>query len=286
MSLYRFPVARYIILTYTPKAAQLANKCLEMAHDWLITMERPDNIDDHEFSLVICYASGFFVHNGILWKHDSQGAHKRVFYGSQRTDTMLATHNNTRHHGFYAMHALLVKQYWWPFMSCNIAWFVWTCHICQIRQTCQISIPPIIATLAPLFVKMYMDTMHLPQSSSFSYIIQGRCSLSHYLEFWMLRKETAQSIGDWIFQNILCCWGTLVEIVSDNGKPFIAARGHLASKYHIKHIQISGYNSHANGIVERSHFDVRQALFKASDGAQNRWSQSAQSVFWSEHVIP
>ena len=268
------------------EAALLADKRLEMAHDWLITMERPDDIDDHEFSLVIRYASGFFAHDGILWKRDPQGAHKRVLYGSQRTNAMVAAHDDTGHRGFYATHALLAERYWWPFMGRDIAWFVRTCHVCQIRQTRQIAIPPIVATPAPLFAKIYMDTMHLPRSGGFSYIVQGRCSLSHYPEFRMLHKETAQSLGDWIFQDILCRWGTLVEIVSDNGKPFIAALGHLASKYHIKHIRISGYNSRANGIVERSHFDVRQALFKASDRAQNRWSQSAQSVFWSERVTP
>jgi len=31
----------------------------------------------------------------------------------------------------------------------------------------------------------------------------------------------------------------------------------------INHIQISGYNSHSNGLVERPHFDVWQSLFKA-----------------------
>ena len=98
----------------------------------------------------------------------------------------------------------------------------------------------------------------------------------------MLHKETAQAIGDWIFQDVLCRWGALTEIVSDNGKPFIVALTYLEKKYHIKHIRISGYNSRANGIVERSHFDVWQALYKAADGEQNKWSQVAYSVFWSE----
>jgi hypothetical protein len=71
----------------------------------------------------------------------------------------------------------------------------------------------------------------------------------------------------------------LVEIVSNNGKPFIVALSHLEKKYHIKHIRISGYNSHANSIAERSHFDVQQVLFKASDGEEHKWSQVAQSVF-------
>ena len=128
--------------------------------------------------------------------------------------------------------------------------------------------------------------MHLPRSNGFNYIVQGRCSLTHYPEFHMPRKENAQALREWIFQDVLCRWGTLVEIVSDNGKPFIAALGYLEWKYHVKHIRISGYNSRANGIVKCSHFDVRQALFKAADGEQGRWLQAAHSVFWSERVTP
>jgi hypothetical protein len=36
--------------------------------------------------------------------------------------------------------------------------------------------------------------------------------------------------------------------------------------------------------VERSHFDVRQSLFKAVDGDQKRWSLGVHSVFWAERV--
>ncbi len=105
----------------------------------------------------------------------------------------------------------------------------------------------------------------MPCSGGFTFIIQGHCSLTHYPEFCMLRKETAHAIGEWIFQDMLCRWGTLCEIVSDNGKPFVTTLGQLEKKYHIKHIQISRYNLHANGIVEWLHFNVRQVLFKASD---------------------
>src|SRR6266702_1722994 len=171
-------------------------------------------------------------------------------------------------------------------MGDDIAWYVCTCHICQVHQTQQVLIPPVVVTPAPLFAKMYMDTMHLPRSGGYLYIVQGRCSLTGYLEFHMLHKETTQALSDWIFQDILCRWGTLVEIVSDNGKPFVTALGYLECKYHVKHIRISGYNLRTNGIVERSHFDVHQALFKAADGEQNHWLQATYSVFWSEHVTP
>ena len=77
-----------------------------------------------------------------------------------------------------------------------------------------------------------------------------------------------------------------MEIVSNNSKPFITALGSIEKKYHIKHIRISGYNSRGNGIVEWLLFEVWQALFKAANGEQGKWSQVAYSAFWSEHVTP
>lgn len=129
-----------------------------------------------------------------------------------------------------------------------------------------------------------MDTMKLPTSGGFKDLIQARCSLIFYPEFHMARAETGKIIGDWIFKSILCRWGGLGTIVTDNGKPFIAAVTYLAKQYGINHIRISGYNSKANGMVERSHYDVREALYKAADGNASRWSQVAHSVFWAERV--
>lgn len=70
-----------------------------------------------------------------------------------------------------------------------------------------------------------------------------------------------------------------MKIVTDNDAPFVKATSYIAKKYQLCHIHISGYNLHANGLVERPHFNVRQALFKVVDGEESRWSQAAYSVF-------
>src|SRR5271168_4407940 len=72
--------------------------------------------------------------------------------------------------------------------------------------------------------------------------------------------------------------------IPNNGSAFLKALKFLEKHYHIKHIRISGYNSRANGLVERSHFEVREALFKACDGNESKWSTTASSVFWAERV--
>jgi hypothetical protein len=89
-----------------------------------------------------------------------------------------------------------------------------------------------------------------------------------------------------INDHILCLWGSLREIVTDNGPAFLKVMEYLSKRYHLNHIHISGYNSRANGTVERSHFDVCQSLFKVVDGDQKRWSLGVYSVFWAERVTP
>ena len=91
-------------------------------------------------------------------------------------------------------------------------------------------------------------------------------------------------IADFIFQDILCRWGGLEEIVTDNGPPYIAALDILASRYGIRHIRISGYNSRANGIVESKHFDVREAIVKTCEGDVSKWRQVLPQVFWAERI--
>ena len=100
----------------------------------------------------------------------------------------------------------------------------------------------------------------------------------------MLAKENAVTLGKWILHDIIYHWGLLLEIVTNNGPAFLKVLTYMEKHYHIKHIRISGYNSHAIGIVEQSDFEVREAIFKACNGDRLKWSGVAYSVFWVERV--
>ncbi|KAJ3779616.1 hypothetical protein GGU10DRAFT_397934 [Lentinula aff. detonsa] len=58
----------------------------------------------------------------------------------------------------------------------------------------------------------------------------------------------------------------------------------LNSIYGIKGIQIAPDRSQANGKIERLHWDVRQALFKAANGVQSKWSFFVTEVMWADRV--
>jgi len=63
--------------------------------------------------------------------------------------------------------------------------------------------------------------MFMPKSNGYRYIIHARCSLSSYSEWHMLRHENGRTIGSFVFKDILCRWGAIEEIVTDNGSAFV-----------------------------------------------------------------
>jgi len=193
-------------------------------------------------------------------------------------------HNNLGHKGVYSTHRFLADWFWWPSLDGDVKWFVETCHECQLHQETKVRIPLTVTTPAPLFQKAYINTMHMTPAGSFHAIVQACCSLTAWPEWHALRTETGHMLGNFIFKEILCRWGSVEEIVTDNGSAFITALDWLASKYSIRHIQISAYNSQANGIVERQHQTIQESLTKTCEGNISKWLTVVPHVFWADQA--
>jgi len=127
--------------------------------------------------------------------------------------------------------------------------------------------------------------MHMSEiSNRCGYIVDARCALTRYLEARGLRTADAESIGKFLLEEVICRWGCPRWLVTDNGKPFIAAVKWLNAKYGIVGIRISSYNSQANGTVERGHWDIRQSLFKATNGDLKKWFWFLPQVVWADRI--
>ena len=172
--------------------SQKMDECLHTLWNWFITMQCPDNITDVVCITLLRYSTCFFT-------KDAQGHHKVVIDPSKQLLMLAAAHDVLGHHGDYAMQSHLIDWFWWPDMPADIAWFIKTCHICQLHQTRNVLIPPVVTTPTPLFTKMYMATMHLPKSGSFKYLVQGHCLPTHFPKYCSLCAEAGKTIGDWTY---------------------------------------------------------------------------------------
>ena len=95
-----------------------------------------------------------------------------------------------------------------------------------------------------------------------------------------------RSIGEWFFDDIICHWGCPKEVVTDNAPQMKAVLEWLENTYGIRGIRISPYNSKANGKIERAHFDLRQALAKATGNDLSKWAWFLKPVLWADRVTP
>ena len=102
------------------------------------------------------------LRDGKLWRKDSSGCHKLVATPSSRYTVLVSAHDDVAHKGFYATHGLIAERFWWPAMRGDIAWFIRTCRLCQLRQTHNVLIPPVVANPAPLFAKVYIHRHDAP----------------------------------------------------------------------------------------------------------------------------
>ena len=229
-------------------------------------------------------ARRFLVINGRLWRRQSSGQHQLVIPEPKRADILRQAHDGLGHKGFYSTRRQISDRFWWPGLDRDVAWFVKTCHPCQLRSMQHILIPPTVPTPANLFAKLFLDSMVMPVAQGYRFLCQGRCSLSGYAEWAMWRKETASAVGKFVFTQVLCRWGAVSEIVTDNGAPIVAGLDWLAKKYRITHIKISPYNKRANGIVERSHLTIRESLVKACGDDISLWPELVPHIFWADRV--
>src|SRR5882724_9395020 len=131
------------------------------------------------------------------------------------------------HRAIFSTLSNLQERFWWPMLDEDVKWFVSTCHPCQTWQTCHLHLPPTIPNIPTLFHKVHIDTMLIPTVNKFRYLIQACCTLSSWAKWCPLWKKT---LGNFIFEDILCQWHGMAEIVTDNGPAFVAAAGYLAKK--------------------------------------------------------
>jgi hypothetical protein len=233
---------------------------------------------------VLRAAHGFFVLDDRLWKRRKSGHHQLYLPPEKRMEVIRQAHDDLGHKGTFVIRARVSDRFWWPTLDFDVRWFVRTCHQCQIRQLTKVVIPPTVAAPASLFRKAYMDSMVMPKAGGYRTVVQARCSLSGYVEGRRLRTETGETIAAFIFEDILCRWGAVEEIVTDNGGAFVKALEILGKRYKIFNIRISAYNSRANGLVERAHRPVRESLMKAAGGIEAKWPEVFHSVLWAERV--
>src|SRR5882672_9847715 len=266
------------------ESALLTDDRLDSVRKLLLDPLAPTDLSESAVKSLMRYASKFFLMDGVLMRRDLQGRHKVVISIDKCFSLISQAHETVGHRAIFSTLSNLRERFWWPMLEEDVKWFICTCHLCQTQQTHHLHLPPTIPDIPTLFRKVHIDTMLMPTMNKFRYLVQACCAMSSWPKWCPLQKENEKTLSNFIFEDILCRWGGVAEIVTDNGPVFVAAAGYLSKKYGIHHIKISPYNSQANGVVERKHLDIYESLMKTCNNEHSKWVNMAPLIFWANRV--
>lgn len=268
---------------------RLLDSRLQQIKDYLLDSRKLDWLKSVEGNAIKQIALSFEMRAGQLYKRDESGG-KRVVWPDERKFVLTSVHDKFGHKGVYSTEQLIRQRFWWPNMIGQIQWFIRTCYLCQKRQKTMIYKDPHFVPTPGIFEIAYIDTMMMPASNGkkgkkgMTYLAVARCGSTGWPEAKAMKEENFTTLGDWIFEDIICRWGCIRLMVSDNGPAIKKALKHIKDKYGIDNVQILPYNKQANGKVERGHWDIRQSLYKAAEGDGQRWVELLPEILWAERV--
>jgi len=266
------------------KNFQHSEDLLHQIKDFLTNLQLPTFSSDKEKRSFLAKALHYYVKSGKLSRCSSSYPIQVIVDLQKRQKIIELTHDHLGHHGIYSTYKTISIRFWWPGMLQDIKIFVQSCHPCQIHATFKIHLPPTISIPTKLFAKVYLDIMLMPKAQGYRYIVAARDNLSGAAEGRKLKNATAAAVSRFIYEEIICRYGNICDIVTDNGPETKGATEELLRRYGINHIRISPYNSPANGVVERGHFTIREAIVKACDGNISKWPNLVHHAFFADRV--
>ena len=110
---------------------------------------------------------------------------------------------------------------------------------CQLRQKQLLQAPLTVTYTLSIFTEFHVDALHMSVSSNrCKKIAHGRCALTAWPEARAIKAETAQVLGQWLFNDVICRLGCVRKIISNNVLQYTAALDWIDKKYSITGIQI------------------------------------------------
>lgn len=273
------------VVSQVMASAKIEDETLWNVHRFLTTLETPNFPTVREQKRFVKKTSQFFVRNGKMWKRNRDKNPLRVIIDpDRRKKILIGAHENLGHRGEQAVFETIRARYYWPFLRSYIKHHIATCHECQIRSTKRVEIPLTISTPATLFSKVYIDIMLMPREQGYKYIVAARDDLSRNSEGRALKKATSKNLAKFFWEELYCRYGMILQVVTDNGPEVKGAFEILMRQLGIPQVRISPYNSKANGVVERGHFSIREAIVKACKGDISKWPDKVKLAFFADRV--
>ena len=183
--------------------------------------------------------------------------------------------NDGGHCGINRSRKILTARCFWEGMSEDIVDYISKCDRCQksrinkLRKGSEDLHP--IPMPRKVWSQVRIDIMTMKKVGEYKYLITGIDYFSKNLEMRPLKSKSAREVAQFIYEDIICRWGSPDVIITDQGCEFCnAINDELMEHVHCKHRITSSYHPQSNGPVERQNRTTTNFLLKNMD-CQDDW---------------
>lgn len=228
----------------------------------------------------------YYVRDGHLFKRYRGQGVEVTFSPARQRDALRLVHEEFGHRGRDAAYSKLVGRLFWPGMKRSVHEWIKSCPQCQLhteRREMEAHSPTLTSRL---FQKIALDVVNMSaRAGRFKYLIVARDDLSGWVEARALTNIRAENVADFLFQDVICRFGTPGFYLTDNGSEFAGAFALLTQKYQVQLLHSAPFNPQANGMVERGHATLVKSIVNATpvDKPQS-WAEHLHPALWADRL--
>ena len=198
--------------------------------------------------------------------------------------------NDGGHCGINRSRKILTARCFWEGMSEDVVDYISKCDRCQKSRINKLQkgsedLHP-IPVPRKVWSQVRIDIMTMKKVGEYRYLITGMDYFSKNLEMRALKTKSAREVAQFIYEDIICRWGSSDIIITDQGREFCnAINDELMERAHCKHRITSSYHPQSNGLVERQNRTTTNFLLKNMD-CQDDWVDMIPTMMGSHrHTV-
>ena len=249
------------------------------------------------------------LHEGALLLCDTSTGHVRPILPVVDRETVFQVLHGVAHPGTRATRKLVSARVVWRGMASDLAAWCRSCQQCQRAKVTQQHAAPVQPIPIPQrrFSHVHVDLVGpLPASADgFQYLFTIIDRTTRWLEAVPLKEMSATACQTAFLFNWVARFGVPATLTSDRGTQFVGATWQkMCGQLGIQHVCTTAYHPQANGMVERAHRQIKDALRAREAGAdwpdhlpyvllglraapkESNGMSSAQLVFGQPLVLP
>jgi hypothetical protein len=252
---------------------------------FLKTFSKPEHMSRLEFFQFKNKALMYSVVDGELYRRGGAHMPMRLVVDDQkqRTEIIRQCHTELGHKGRESTYRRVSRAFFWKGYYHECQEYVASCVSYQKREANRMEEAIHPTYMSSLWEKVSLDVTYLPNDGGKRCLVVAREDLSGWVEARALANADAESIASFMWEEIVCRHGLFGRLVVDGGPENRGLAEAFVKKYGVKRVQISAYNSKANGAVERGHRSIVEALSKMGGGGK-RWRNNLAAVLLAERT--